>query len=514
VVVRDIIRRSAHQNHDRIAVVSGSRRISYGEAWERGCRLANGLYAYGLTPGDQVAVLENNGIAAFDFYLGCAAGNLVRVPLYARNARRGHVTMLNNTGARALVVDGELADEAEGLADEVPTLERIIVRDGAYERWLAAHSPQDPDPPISERDLSVIRHTGGTTGSPKAVPITNRCWCASARDWFYPLPPPVPGDPIIHAGPISHASGYTLLPVFAAGGIQVMVAGLQPDALVETMISERVAYGFLPPTMLAAICRVPAARAHDWSHAKCYFTGSAPISDATIALARETFGDRPLYQMMGQTEAIPLTAMGPEEWFAEGLDDSTPLRSCGKVIPWVELEIRDDDNQPLPVGEVGEIAVRCDGQFEGFYGDPDETERRLIDGWVLMGDMGRLDRHGYLYLVDRKHDMIVSGGYNLYPVEIENVIAGHPAVLEVAVFGIPHEKWGETPMAVCVIDPDRSISAQEVLDLVAAQLGSYMKPGRVELRTEPLPRSAVGKLMRRILREPYWQGREQRVAGA
>jgi acyl-CoA synthetase (AMP-forming)/AMP-acid ligase II len=205
--------------------------------------------------------------------------------------------------------------------------------------------------------------------------------------------------------------------------------------------------------------------------------------------------------------------MGPREWFAD-VPGSNPLRACGRVHPWVDLEIRDESGRPVGPGETGEIAVRCDGQFHGFYDAPEETAARIADGWVLTGDVGRLDENGYLYLVDRKNDTIVSGGFNIYPGELENAIASHPAVIEVAVFGVPHEKWGETPMAVCTIEPGVTVTEDEIVGVVVERLGSYMKPTRVELTTARLPRSPTGKVLRRALREPHWSGRESRISGA
>jgi acyl-CoA synthetase (AMP-forming)/AMP-acid ligase II len=511
--VRTILRRSATFHREHVAVVADGRQLTFQEAWSRGLRLANGLTEYGLAPQDAVGVLETNGLPALDFYLGAAAANFIRVPLYVRNARRAHVTMLNNTRAKVLVVDEKHLAEVEGIQDDVPTLERIVVRDTSYESWLESQSANDPDLDIADTDLFVIRHTGGTEGIPKAVAISHDTWAATGRDWFYPLPPPQLGDPLLHVGPLSHASGYTLLPVWAAGGVQVPVADLTPEQLVAVMERERIAYAFLPPALLNMLTRVPGVEKRDWSHAKCFFTGSAPISEETIERSRRAFGDRLLYQLFGQTEAVPVAGMGPNEWFAE-VEGSTPTRACGRVLPWVDIEIRDEENRPLPLGENGEIAVRCAGAFDGFYDAPEETARRLVDGWVLMGDMGRIDENGYLYLVDRKNDMIVSGGFNIYPGELENAIASHPAVIEVAVFGIPHEKWGETPMAVCMVDPDVSVTEEEIVELVAEELGSYMKPGKVEFTTEPLPKTPVGKIVRRVLREPHWADHEARVAGA
>lgn len=511
--VRTILRTSVGFHADRVAASCDGRSLTFAEAWDRGLRQADALAQLGVRAQNSVAVLEENSLASVDLYCGAAAANLVRVPLYARNARQSHIAMLRNTDARVLIVDAKLAHEVEGVLDEVETLEHVVVRDDGYEDWLAAHQAVDPDPVIDPDDLCIIRHTGGTTGLPKAVAITHHRWISTGRDWFYPFPAPAPGDPIMHVGPLSHASGYLLLPVWAAGGSQVLVAGKQPDEVIDLMERERIAYAFLPPTLLGAVCRTEGAASRDWSALKVCFTAAAPVSEATIAAARETFGDERLWQMFGQTEAMPVAGMGPQEWFATP-EGSQPLRACGRVLPWVELEIRDEENRPLPIGEEGEIAVRCEGQMAGFHKAPEDTAARLVDGWVLMGDIGRVDRNGYLYLLDRKNDMICSGAFNIYPGELENAIASHPEVLDVAVFGIPHEKWGETPMAVCVVDDGAAVAPQDIIDLVSERLGSYMKPSRVELTTEPLPRSAVGKLLRRALRAPHWEGQERRISGA
>lgn len=511
--VRTILRRGAEFNAERLAVVSGDQRVTFGQAWERGLRLANGLLSYGLQPQDNVAVLEANGLPAVDFYLGAAAANICRVPLYARNRTESHVEMLNNVGARAVVVDADLLHELEGVTAQVPTLEHIIVRDDDYEAWLSRQSSKDPDPAVSPDDVFVIRHTGGTTGKARGVAYTHEMWWRAARDWFYLFPPPEVGDAILHVGPISHGSGYTFLPIWAAGGTQVMVSGLNAEQVAGVLESERIAYVFMPPTLVNQVCRVPGVEDRDFSALKVLFVGASPISEDTIARARATFGDHRLWQLYGGTEACPNAGMGPTDWFAS-VPGSEPLRAAGKIFPWTELELRDVDGNPVPTGEVGEVWVRSDNSAREFYNAPEETAERIRDGWVAVGDLGRLDKNGYLYLVDRKNDMIVSGGFNIYPGELENVIAGLPGVLEVAVFGVPHDKWGETPMVVCVVEEGTSVTSEQVTDLVADRLGSYKKPGRVELRTTPLPRSAVGKILRRELRDPHWAGRDRRISGS
>jgi acyl-CoA synthetase (AMP-forming)/AMP-acid ligase II len=228
--------------------------------------------------------------------------------------------------------------------------------------------------------------------------------------------------------------------------------------------------------------------------------------------AREVFGDT-LFQVYGQTEAVPLTAMGPEDWFGE-IDGSTPLRAAGRVLPFARVEIRGDGGEVLPLGQEGEIVAQVEGQMRGYWGDEELTRTRLIDGWVHTHDVGCLDANGFLYVLDRADDMIVSGGFNIWPAELETVIADLPEVIEVAVFAIPDPRWGECPMAMVTVTEGSDLTPEQVILTCRERLGSYKKPARVELTTEPLPKSVVGKLMRKALREPYWQGHDRHVGGA
>jgi acyl-CoA synthetase (AMP-forming)/AMP-acid ligase II len=290
-----------------------------------------------------------------------------------------------------------------------------------------------------------------------------------------------------------------------------MLDHFDAEECLDVMERERIAYMFAAPTMVADLARHPSARGRDWSGLKVLNVGGAPISDDTAHLAHEIFGDA-LYQVYGQTEAVPVTMMSAKEWFAT-VDGSNPLRSAGRPLPFAALEVVDENAAPLPIGEIGEIALRCDGQMVGFWEDEAGTKERLVNNWVLTGDMGRVDENGYVYILDRKHDMIVSGGFNIWPAELENAIADHPAVLEAAVFAIPDDHWGESPMAVCSVDGRTPVTEQDIIDLCRDRLGSYKKPSRVEFITEPLPRTPVGKLDRKVLREPHWEGVERRVGG-
>jgi len=509
--VRTAMRRSAEFHRDLVAVRSQGRELTYGEAWERGLRLANALLGLGLRPGDRVAVLEDNCVEAVDFYLGTAAANLVRVPLYRRNSPEAHRHMLTHTGCRAVVASSEYAHEIAGITDAISGL-HVIVRGDDYEGWLLSHPATDPDPVVSFDDVFIIRHSAGTTGRAKGIAYTHRAWMSTTRDWFYMLPPVSLGDTCLHVGPISHGSGYLFLPVWLGGGCNILDPKFDAAAVLDTLAKDRVGYFFAVPTMVADLVRAAGGKQLELPGLKAVMVSGAPISERTALAGREVFGDT-LYQMYGQTEAVPVTFMGPREWFGT-VAGSQPLRAAGRIMPFAELQIRDVDSNPLPVGEVGEIAIRCDGQMTGVWNDPHLTGQRLRDGWVLTGDVGRLDAHGFLYVVDRVDDMIISGGFNIWPAELEQVIGQVDGVREVVVFGVPDEKWGESPLALVVVNDGAPLDEHGVIEACRTSLGSYKKPSKVIFRTDPLPRSPVGKIQRKTLREPYWTGQERRVAGS
>lgn len=524
VDVRTLMRRSAQFHAARPAVIEAQgrhgdgterprRELTFAQAWDRGIKMANGLLSLGLSPGDRIGVLEDNTLESVDLFCGAAIANLVRVPLYPRNSRDAHVHMLSHTDCRALIVSDSHAEAVADLDKEVDSLQHIVVRDANYEQWLDSFSSIDPDPAVGEDDWFIIRHTGGTTGRSKGVGYTHKTWLDAGRDWFYAFPPVQMGDVCQHAGPISHGSGYLFTPIWLSGGVNLLVPKFDVDEVVETMEVEKVAYGFLVPAMLNAIVRHPTATSRDWSNLRCLQIGGAPIAADTALLARSVVGNC-LYQGYGQTEAVPITMMGPTEWFST-VEGSDPLRSAGRPLPFGDLAIVDPDTaEPVTDGEEGDIAIRCDGQMSGFWRNEEATAERMRDGWVLTGDIGRIDANGYLYVLDRKDDMIISGGFNIWPAELENALSGHPDVIEAAVFGVPHERWGETPYAVVQVDPSSTVTANELIDLCSTQLGSYKKPTTVELTGDELPKSPVGKLARKTLREPHWAGFDRRVAGS
>lgn len=509
--VRDGLRRAALTNAQRPAIKSGAAVMTYAEAWDRGVRMANGLRALGIEAGDRVAVLEHNCLESTDFVVGAAVANIVRVPLYKRNAPKGHAHMIRHTGCKAVIVAAEYLDEIEDLRHELPELEHVIIRGADYEGWLASQSDVDPDVSVDLDDPFIIRHSGGTTGLPKGMLLSHRAWMNTVRDWTYRLPSIEAGDHWIHAAAISHGSGYPFFPTWLVGGCNVLEPQFDVPAVLD-MFEQLGGFCFVVPTMLSDMLAYRDSRQRDFSKLKALIVSGAPIRPQTALAARALFGDT-LHQLYGQTEAVPVVWMTPSEWFT-GFEGSQPELAVGRVMPFAELEIRDDDNRPVAPGVAGEIAVRNDGQMLRIWNEPEQTARRLVDGWVLTGDIGRLDENGFLYLVDRKDDMIISGGLNIWPAELEIVIAANPAVREVAVVGAPDDRWGETPIAIVVLHEGMTTTEAAIVEACATELGSYKKPSQVILRSELLPRTPVDKIQRKALREPFWAGAATRVGGS
>lgn len=504
--IRDAMRRSALYHRDQLAIIAGDARLTYAEAWERGLRMANLLISFGIKPGDKVGSLEDNTLQAVDFFLGAAILNVTRVPLYARNAKTAHAHMLDHTDCKALVVDEHYLDQVDGLDKELDQLDNIIVRQkGDYEGWLASFPADDPNPEINDDDGYVIRHTGGTTGKPKGVNFTHQAWLDIGRNWFFTMPTVEVGDVCMHIAPISHASGYQFVPVWLMGGVNLVVEKYESNAVVEQMVKEGVGYVFTAPTMVLDLLQVKDIEKKDWSKLKVLLIGAAPITETAVRRAYDVWGDA-MCQLYGQTEAVPATMTMAKEWVCE-VEGSQPLRSLGKIHPFCEVEIRDPDTlEKLPFGEEGEIALKVAGQMTGYWKNEESTKKTLIDGWVFTGDVGFTDENGYLYMRDRKDDMILSGGYNIWPTELENVLATHPEVIEVVAFGVPHERFGESPYAIVMVKDPEIVDEQELIDMCAKELGSYKKPIKVEIQTTSLPRTPVGKVSRKMIREPYWEG--------
>jgi acyl-CoA synthetase (AMP-forming)/AMP-acid ligase II len=506
-----LARKAGWVYRDLDAVVCEGERLTYSEMCGRACRLADGLGSLGLRPGDRVATLGDNMLVTPEAVVGLALGGFVRCPLYAGNPAEVHLGMIEQSGARALLVqDKHLASCADRLR-EAAELETVIVYGEAppgtraYTDLLRHSRAADPGYEWAPDDLYQIRFSAGTTGRSKAIAHTASGWHSYANDLISCLPVMEPGDSQLIVGSMSHGSGHQLWATIARGVKHVLMPAFDAGPALELLAAERCsAISILVPTMVQLMVNHPDARTYDFSALRAVPYGGAPITERTLADARDVWGDV-MYQMYGQSEGAPATILYPSDHLP--LDDGTAnplLRSVGRSMPNAFVKIVNDEGAEVEYGEIGEISILTAGNMRCLWGDREGTAARLDGrGWLRTRDLGWQDDRGYLYLSDRVEDMIITGGLNVYPAEIENALAAHPAVFEVAVIAVPHPRWGETPKAVVVPREGHQVSEDELICWGRTKLGSMKKPTGVIFQSDPLPKSPVGKVLRRQLRDSY-----------
>jgi acyl-CoA synthetase (AMP-forming)/AMP-acid ligase II len=500
-----LLRRSARSYADNAAVWCEGGEQTYGELFERACRLANALAELGVRPGDRVAVLGPNAAETVEQVAGIALGGFVRSALYAHQTADVNTYLLELVDARALIVHESLADE---LRNEV---EHVITYGGGpgsdYERMLARSPATDPGTSQAPDDFHVIRFSAGTTGRPKGIAHTVGAWLRGGDEFRWVTPQIDDRSGYLAAGPLTHAAVVFLWQVLQVGGRVVVMEAFEPGHALELIERQRPTLTLMVPTMIQALVAHPDAATRDLSSMNALTYAAAPISEKTMHGAIELFGDTVLHQWYAQSEAWPLTMLLPHQHLRRA-------HSVGRPTPNTTLKIVDDDGTELPPGETGEIAVRTPGQMWGHWNDPEGTAARTLpDGSIRTRDMAYVDEQGFVFLVDRKEDMIISGGYNIWPAELELALVGHPAVAEACVVGVPNERWGETPKAVVVLDEGGSASAAALIEHCRETVGSVKKVTSVEFVTE-LPKSPLGKVLRRVVRERYWAESGPRIGGA
>jgi long-chain acyl-CoA synthetase len=497
------LRRAVQVAPERAAVRFEDVELTYAETWDRCRRLAGALHRLGLQRGDRVAVVAQNSHRSLELFQAVPGAGLALVPLNHRHADAELRYAIEDAGARVLFADREVA----GLP---ACVEHVVDAADGYEELLAAAEPADFPDDVSEDDLAGLFYTGGTTGRSKGVMLRHRSLLAHAMHLQAVLP--FEQDTcFLLVAPMFHLAGTLgVLATTWHAGRQVVMRAFDAAGALDLIARERVTVTQVVPSMLAAMCDEQLERPRDVSSLRHLTFGGAPSATETLRRARRAFPDAEMMTMYGATETAPLVTALPG---LHRLLDAPQAHSCGRPLIGVEARVVDpDDRTPVAVGEVGEVTVRGPNVMLGYWHKPEQTDAVLVDGWYHTGDLGRLDGHGYLYLVDRAKDMIVSGGENVYSTEVEDVLYRHPAVREAAVFGVPDPRWGEAVHAVVV--PRSAVTEEELIAHCRESIAGYKVPKRIELREEPLPKSGAGKLLKRELRAPYWEGRESMVSGA
>jgi acyl-CoA synthetase (AMP-forming)/AMP-acid ligase II len=496
----------ARRNHPhRTAVIDGDRKLDYAQLHDRAMRLAGGLLKAGLEPGDRVALLAFNGHQFLEAFVGLPAAGLVLVPLNTRLAPAELQDIVVHSGARMLLCDrdpGVLADRVE----------RTISLPDEYEQLVASSEPAAPAE-VDESTLAAIFYTGGTTGHSKGVMLTHRNLTANA--FHKTVACSLSVDDVFLAAPaMFHVAGIApLISLVWLGGSSVTLPSFDPAACLDLIEQHRITVFMPVPTMLAALVAEQRKQPRDVSSLRMLGHAGSPIASELIIAARQVFPNAELAQFYGATETSSIVTCLRHE---EDVIDTPLLGTCGRAVAGVAVRVMRDDGSECAPDEVGEIWVRGPNVTVGYWQDPEITAAALVDGWYRTGDMGRMREDGLLFVVDRIKDMIISGGENVYSVEVEDALAKHPAVLEAAVFGIPHPEWGEAVHAVVVAKGADASTADELAAELRRhcreRIAGYKVPKTIEVRGEPLPKSGPGKILKRVLREPHWRGRE-RVIG-
>lgn len=454
-------------------------------------------------------MLSLNSHRHLECWLGVPRVGLVLNELNTRLAPAELAFIVDDSEARALVVDDAFVDSGRELRASCPSLKYLIHAAPTpktdmigYESLLANGAAAMVD--SGADDLAGIFYTGGTTGRPKGVMLTHGNLIANAKAVLIGLGY-MTGDRYLHAGPMFHlADGSATYAVTWVGGTHVFVPSFAPGPVAAAIESERVTVSVIVPTMINLLVNDPETPKHDLSSLRCIFYGGSPIPAALQTRAKEVLGCE-MVQVYGMTEAAPVGTICRIEGPVDQEPWATRIRSAGVPFIGVEVSVRRQDGTRAEVDEVGEVWLRGPNIMAGYWRRPEETAAALTEGgWYRSGDGGRMDADGYLYIVDRLKDMIITGGENVYCTEVESALASHPAVLEVAVFGVPDEQWGERVHAAVVLRSPAAATEKELSAHCREQIAGYKLPRSFDLRTELLPKSGAGKVLKRELRAPYW----------
>ena len=512
------LRTAAISTPDKIATRFGARDQTWAEVHWNVSRLAAALQALGLKTGDRAAILALNSDRYSEYqWATWWAGGCV-VPMNARWTAAENAYSLRDSGAEILFVDSTFAPLLPAIREETPDLKHVIyLGDDAapegmlsYMQLIAGHDPV-ADAMRSGEDLAGLYYTGGTTGFPKGVMLPHRALSYNALT-VVEASGIEPDDIYIHAAPMFHLADGALSGAASAVGAQhAYLSVFDPEKTLAAIERYQATHVLLVPTMLAMILQIPDLDVTRLSSLKLLMYGASPMPEGVLRKAMEMLPDVNFAQGYGQTELAPVVAILSAEDHALERCASERLKSAGKAVPGVEIAIFDEKQNALPNGIVGEIAVQSPGAMLGYWHLPEQTAAAMKDGWILTGDAGCRDDDGFIFVVDRIKDMIVTGGENVFCAEVESVLSTHPAIAEVAIIGVPAEQWGEVVHAIVVLKDEASVSEAALIEHCRPQLAKYKLPSSVSFRDEPLPLSATGKVLKRLLREPHWASRDSNV---
>jgi len=517
--LHDFLDFHARETPDAEFALFAQRSFSYGDAWKAVNQLANALIAEGLAVGDRVGILAKNCLEYPLFYFACSKAGVVPVPLNYRLAPPELRYILQDSGAKLVLARGELVGALESVRADLPAVQRFVALEAEapagwvdYEAWRAGQSTDAPALEIAADHPVYQMYTSGTTGRPKGAVVTHDAVVSNiyqlqiglflVRDERYLIV-----VPLYHA-----AAAMALFVTIAQGGAAYIQEDFVPHDVVRALSEGGVVLATLVPAMIqACLVMVPDVAERKYARLRRMVYGASPVGEQTLRRALEVFGCE-FVQGYGMTESTAvLTLLSAEDHKRALRERHELLRSCGRPVVGTRIRIVDAEGNVLPRGEVGEIEARGPQLMREYWHLDEATAKALGDGWLRTGDIGTIDAEGYVYILDRAKDMIVSGGENVYPNEIENVLFSHPAVADAAVIGVPDARWGEAVKAIVVLKAGQDSSDEELRQFCRDALAGYKVPKSIDFVPE-LPRNASGKVLKTELREPYWKGHTRRVS--
>ena len=517
MLVQELMEFNAREYAGAEALRMGEQALSYAELNQRANQLANGLLSQGLNAGDRVAVLSNNSVEFVLLFFACAKAGLVFLPLNYRLAPAELKYIVEASGARLLFAGDELLRANLDKANITESAPLKFWQGSATGDWSSLDtlfSDNDSTPEIERNPQNTVfqMYTSGTTGLPKGVMVNHAAVVSGILACLAIPPRRQVGDVALMPLPLFHVAGLAATVGWLSSGMKVeLFDDFNPVQLVETIDKQSHCDIVLVPAMIQAILAfVPDVDKYDYSGLKRITYGASPISAEVLRKALALF-DCDFTQGFGLTEvSCMVLSLMPEDHRRALNGEEQLLRSCGRPLPGIELKAADAQGNALPAGETGELWLRTPTLMQGYHNQPDKTAEAIVNGWFRTGDAGYVDEQGYFYIRDRVKDMVVSGGENIYPAEIENVLFSHPGIQDVAVIGVPDDRFGEAVMAVCVAAPEAKPADEEIIEFCTDKLARYKIPRQFSFIDE-LPRNPSGKVLKRVLREPYWQAVDRAV---
>ena len=511
-----LLNRAALWYQVNTAVLHRGEAFTYREINQNSDRLANGLLKLGLKKGDRLVIVASDCTQYIEADFAIYKSGLIRVAINPRLSLKEIEFISKNAEASAILFTDDMTESINRIRPQLSDVKHFICLTGnvegcvSYQDLIKDSMDVPPDIEVNEDDTAMLFYTGGTTGTPKGAILTHRAVKVVALNFItaYAI---TQQDVFLSSATIAHATGFRIMASYLGGAKYIMQDKFDPKLVMETVEEEKVTILSTVPTTLIRLCNYPEINSYDFRSLRMVTFGAAPIAVDKLKQAIRVFGPR-LANVYGQAEApCTIAYLSPREIVLNGEKKAEKrLASVGRPFLNVEVRVVGNDGKDVKPGEIGEITVRSEHVMKGYWQKPEATAEALKDGWLHTGDLGMMDEDGYVFLIDRKKDIIISGGYNIYAREVEEVLNNHEAVAEAAVFGIPDPEWGESVKAVVALKPGVQATENELTEFCRKSLASYKKPKSIDFLSE-LPKSSLGKIAKKELKDKYWQGYNRRI---